>query len=502
MFHFDTLLFALSMMLTVKGILVMFIGTIIGLIFGAIPGLSGVTALIVLIPMTYGMDPVIAMLLLGSAYGAATYGGAVPAILINTPGEAPNAATVLDGFPLSQKGKSGMALGAAATASTMGGLFGLLVAFFFIPVLSGVVLAFSYAEFLMITIFGLSMIAVLTQGTLLKGLIAGGLGIMFSCVGYDPMTTELRYTFGLEFLWDGIQVVPALFGLLALGEIMDLLIKTLPIAGTTGKRAPGSGVWDGVMETLKRSFLTLRCSSIGFFIGVIPGLGGTVAGFFSYVHAKQTCRNSEGFGQGDVRGVIASEAANDAKEGGALLPTLGFGIPGSAAMAVLLGALTLHGVEIGQSIFIKHLDIVYMLLLSILGAHIFAAGIGLALAEKMALVTRIRPAIFTPILLMICLLGSFTLRNSMGDVVITIIFGLLGYEMRKFGFSRIALLLGLLLGHTAEVSFRQTLMTREGAMSFFSRPISLTILIFTLVSLSYPYISAYIRRRRKVHHEK
>lgn len=496
MFNLDVFLTTLAMMITLKGVLILFSGTVIGLIFGAIPGLSGVTALVVLIPMTFGMDPVTAMLLLGAAYGAATYGGAVPAILINTPGEPPNAATVLDGFPMSQRGKSGTALGAAATASTLGGIVGLIVAFFFIPLLSRVVMAFSYAEFFMMTMFGLSMIAVLGEGTLLKGLIAGGFGILLSCVGYDPMTTELRYTFGMEFLWDGIQVVPALFGLLAIGEVMDLLIKEKPIAGNQGSRSPGSGVLSGITETLKRPFLVLRCSTLGVFIGAIPGLGGTVAGFISYMHAKQTCRNTEDFGKGDVRGVIAPEAANDAKEGGSLLPTLAFGIPGSAGMAVFLGALTLHGVETGQSIFVKNLGIVYMLLLAILGAHIIAALIGLSLAEKMALLTKVRPVLFAPILFLVCLIGSFALRNSIGDVFVTLFFGLLGYEMRKFGFSRIALLLGLLLGHMAEVAFRQTLMTEDGAMGFFTRPISLTILIFTLASLFMPYIQAYFRRRK------
>lgn len=498
MFSLGALVSALSLMLNAKGLLLLVSGSIIGMIFGAVPGLSGVTALVVLIPMTYGMDPITAMLLLGAAYGASTYGGAIPAILINTPGEPPNAATVLDGFPLSQKGKSGLALGAAATASTLGGLFGIVGAFCFIPVLSRVVMAFSYAEFMMMTLFGLSMIAVLSDGSLVKGLVAGALGIMLSCVGYDPMTTELRYTFGMEFLWDGIQVVPALFGLLALGEVMDLLIKELPIAGKAGGPDPGSGVWAGIMETIKQPFLVLRCSAIGFIIGVIPGLGGTVAGFISYMHAKQSCRKDACFGEGDVRGVIAPEAANDAKEGGSLLPTLAFGIPGSAGMAVFLGALTLHGVEIGQSIFVNNLTLVYMLILAILGAHIVAALIGLSLAEKMALLTRIRPVLFAPILLLVCLIGSFALRNSMGDVVVTIVFGLLGYEMRKFGFSRIALLLGLLLGHMAEVSFRQTLMTRGGAMSFVTRPISLTLLLCTLASLLLPKIYSYVRARRRV----
>lgn len=497
MFDLDVLLATLKFMLDLRGILILLGGTLIGMIFGAIPGLSGVTAMVVLIPVTFGMDPVTAMLLLGAAYGAATYGGAVPAILINTPGEPPNAATVLDGFPMSQQGKAGTALGAAATASTLGGLIGLIATFCFIPLLAKFVMAFSYPEFFMMTLFGLSIIAVLGEGTLLKGLAAGGFGIMLSCVGYDPMTSELRYTFGIQYLWDGIQVVPALFGLLAIGEVIDLLVKEKPIAVYERSMAHGTRVWSGVIATLKNSFLVLRCSALGTFIGAIPGVGGTVAGFIAYMHAKQTCRNNENFGKGDVRGVIASESSNDAKVGGSLLPTLAFGIPGSAGMAVFLGALTLHGIDTGQDIFVANLDVVYMLLLSLLGSHILAAVISLLLADKMALLTRIRPVLFAPILFVVCLIGSFALRNSIGDVVVTFLFGLLGYEMRKFGFSRIALLLGLLLGSMAEISFRQTLMTEAKIMGFFVRPISLTLFLFIVASIIIPHIQS--SRRRKAH---
>nr|WP_300460724.1 tripartite tricarboxylate transporter permease [Desulfobacula sp.] len=241
----------------------------------------------------------------------------------------------------------------------------------------------------------------------------------------------------------------------------------------------------------------LRCSALGTVIGAIPGVGGTVAGFISYMHAKQTCRNNENFGKGDVRGVIASEAANDAKEGGALLPTLAFGIPGSSGMAVFLGALTLHGIDTGQDIFITNIDVVYMLLLSMLGCHIVAACIGLTLADKIALLTRIRPVLFAPILFLVCLIGSFALRNSMGDVMVTFIFGILGYEMRKFGFSRIALILGLLLGNMAEIAFRQTLSTQAGAMGFFTRPISLILFLLIIGSVMMPFIKSWQRRKRR-----
>ncbi len=349
----------------------------------------------------------------------------------------------------------------------------------------------------MMAFLGLCIIAVLGEGTLIKGLASGGLGIMLSFIGFDPITAELRYTFGIEYLWDGIPVVPAIFGLLAIGEIMDLIIEGKTIASPRATRSDQGQVWAGVIETFKNMPLVLRSSALGTFIGAIPGVGGTVAGFFCYMQAKQTCKNNETFGKGDVRGVIAPEAGNDAKEGGALLPTLAFGIPGSAAMAVFLGALTLHGLDVGQDIFVTHLGVVYMLILAMLGCHMVAAVIGLLVADKVAILTRIRPTLFGPIIFVVCLIGAYALRNSMGDVFVTVLFGLLGYEMRKFGFSRIALLLGLLLGGMAETSFRQALMSGAGTAGFLTRPISLVLFLTILIMISSPYIRGYRKRRRR-----
>jgi putative tricarboxylic transport membrane protein len=479
------------------GIFFLISGTLIGMIFGAIPGLSGTTAIVVLIPMTFGMDPVIAMLWLGATYGAATYGGAIPCILINTPGEPPNAATIIDGFPMAQRGKAGVALAAAATASTLGGFVGLIVTFLLIPVLTQFLMAFSYQEFFMMALLGLCIIAAVGGGMLIKALASGGLGIMLSFVGYDPITSVLRYTFNIEYLWDGIPVVPALFGLLAIGEIMDLLIKEKPIATDMQFRSTKGQVWQGVALTFKNMPLLLRSSALGTVIGAIPGVGGTVAGFFAYMQAKKTCKNSETFGQGDVRGVIAPEAANDAKEGGALLPTLAFGIPGSSAMAVFLGALTLHGLDVGQDIFVTNLDVVYMLILAMLGCHMVAAVIGLSVARQMAFLTRIRPSLIGPVIFAVCMIGAFALRNNVGDVVVTVLFGLLGYEMKKFGFSRIALILGLLLGNLAETSFRQALMVKS-FWGFFTRPLSLSLFLIIILLFASPYIKSYLKRRKEI----
>jgi len=348
----------------------------------------------------------------------------------------------------------------------------------------------------MMALLGLCIIAVVSTGTLLKGLAAGGVGVMLSFVGFDPINSVLRFTLGIQYLWDGIPVVPALFGLLAIGEAIDLLSRGHAIAAEHTAPPSRRQVLSGIRETFVHWFLVVRSSALGTFIGAIPGVGGTVAGFLSYLQAKNTCLNNETFGQGDVRGVIASEAANDAKEGGALLPTLAFGIPGSSAMAVLLGALTLHGLDVGQNIFILHLDIVYMLILAGLGCHVVAAIIGLSLADKVALLTRIRPTLIGPIIFVVCIVGAYALNNKIGDVFVCIIFGLLGYEMRKFQYPRIALILGLLLGSMAELNLRQTLMMGS-AWKFVTRPISLSMLIIILLLLFVPMIKYFMTKKRK-----
>jgi putative tricarboxylic transport membrane protein len=497
-FDFELFAATIGTMLGWPGVFYLLSGSVIGMVFGAIPGLSGTTAIVVLIPMTFGMDPVPAMLWLGSAYGASTYGGAIPAILINTPGEPPNAATILDGYPMARKGQAGIALAAAATASTLGGVIGLLVTFLMIPVLSSMIMAFSYQEFFMMALLGLCVIAVVGEGTMLKGLAAGGLGLMLSFIGYDPLTSVLRYTFGIEYLWDGIAVVPALFGLLAVAEITDLLVEQKTIMEPDVEEDQEGQVWEGIKVTFRNLPLVIRSSAVGTFVGAIPGVGGTVAGFMAYMQAKQTCKNNENFGKGDVRGVIAPEAANDAKEGGALLPTLAFGIPGSSAMAVFLGALTLHGLDTGQDIFLTNMDVVYMLIVALLGSHMVAAVFGLSLAKKVAILTRIRPALYGPTIFVVCLIGSFALRNSFGDVVVTVLFGILGYELRKFGYSRIALILGLLLGTMAETSFRQSLMTDQGMAGFVTRPISLVLLVLATTIVVAPYVKTYLQRRKRL----
>ena len=316
---------ALISMLTWPAPLYLVLGTLLGMLFGILPGLGGPQVLALLLPITYGMHAELAMVLLVGAMSSIAFGGSIPAILINTPGTGQSAATCFDGFPLAQQGKAGMAIGAAATASCLGAVFGAIILTVILPIGRLVVLAFSYPEYFMLALMGLSVIAVVSIGSLWKGLVAACLGLIFSTFGYDPITGSVRFTFGSDYLWDGIRLMPAFIGLFAIGETLDLFLKRGKIAQAyTGKIG---GVTQGVKAVFRNFGLFLRCSIIGTIVGIVPGVGGAVSNFLAYGHAVQVSKNPENFGKGDIRGVIAPEAGNDAKDGGALVPTLIFGIP-------------------------------------------------------------------------------------------------------------------------------------------------------------------------------
>jgi len=468
------------------GILYVATGIPIGLIFGILPGLGGVTAIILLTPFTFKMDPKLAIVLLTSAYGCVTFGGTIPAILINTPGMAPNAATCFDGFPLTQQGKGAVAIGASATSSAIGGILGLIYLVFLIPVVQIFILSFSYPEFFLMVLWGITLIAAASKGNTLKGLIAGFFGILLALIGQEPMTGIIRYSLGFEYLWDGIQIVPAFIGLLGVSSAMALLVKGESIVNEKIYKESMPGVMEGVKAALRNIFLIIRSSFIGMVVGFIPGVGGAAAAFIAYTQAKQTCKNSENFGKGDIRGVIAPESSNDAKDGGALLPTLAFGIPGSEAMAVLLAALTLHGIPSGPEMLDMHMDLIWVIIVGVLVSHIFGILIVLPLANRMMWITRVRAALLSPIIFVVCFLGAYAIRNQIWDVVAAMLFGFLGYFMLKYDFSRVTLVIGLILGELTETTFLQTLKSM-GIGVIFTRPISIALVIAILGTLFFSF---------------
>jgi len=491
---FESALPAFQMLLTWPAPLYMVLGTLLGLLFGILPGLGGPQALALLLPLTYGMDANLAIVLMAGAMSSIAFGGSIPAILINTPGTGQSAATCFDGFPLTQQGKAGMAIGAAATASCLGAIFGALILTLLLPIGRRVVLLFSFPEYFMLALMGLSVIAVVSQGSLWKGLIAACLGLALSTMGYDPVTGSVRYAFGSDYLWDGIRLVPAFIGLFAVGEALDLMIKGGKIAQVppTGKI---SGVVEGVLSVFRNFGLFLRCSVIGCIIGIIPGVGGAVSNFLAYGHAVQSSKDPEKFGTGDIRGVIAPEAANDSKDGGALVPTLIFGIPGSLEMAVFLGALIVLGFEPGPRMMLDNPESILVLIYTLVAGNILVSVIGIFCAGYLCRLTYFPNTLLAPVIFMLALMGSYLTHGMLHDVVLSLVFGVLSLAMKRFGFSRIAVVIALVLGKLAQKKFHQTLML-WGFTGFFNRPISLGLFIITVLMILLPYLKSFLKRRK------
>lgn len=470
-------------------------GVLMGLVLGIIPGLGGLLGLSILLPFTFGLDPFTALAMMLGLSAVTVTSDTIPAVLFSVPGTVGSAATILDGFPMAKKGEAGRALGAAFSASVIGGLFGALLLAFSIPVLRPLVLLIGSPELLAICIFGLSLVAVLSGGSPLKGMAAVCLGLLVATTGEDPQTATLRWTFGTSYLWDGLPIVPFALGLFALPEIADMAISRKPIAGD----ADAGSRWEqvrGFKDVLRNYWLVLRCSTIGSILGAIPGMGAAVIDWIAYGHAARSEKGAEqSFGRGDVRGVIASESSNNAKEGGALIPTIAFGVPGSASMALLLGAFLIHDIVPGPDLLTKRLDVTYTLVWSIAVANILGAGICFFFANHLAKLALIRISILAPIVLAVVYVGVFQASNSWGDLFALMIFGLLGWIMKRMEWPRPPMILGFVLGGLIERYMFISIMRYEFAWLKF--PIVMALLALTLFGLVKPIVRDYREGKRK-----
>lgn len=466
----------------------------IGLLFGAVPGLGGNLGLALLIPFTFGMDPVVGFAFLLGMHAVVHTGGSIPSILFDTPGTGPNAATCLDGYPMAQKGEAGRALGAAFTASGLGGVIGAACMAATIPVVRPVVLSFGPPEFFMLAVLGITFISLVSGDSLIKGLIVGGLGLMMAFIGMDPQTGIVRFGFGQLYLWEGVHLVTVVIGLFALAEVIDLITRGGTIV--QGDVQVGRDVFQGVKDVFRHWWLTLRCSVIGDVIGMMPGLGGDAAAFICYGHAAQTSKNPEQFGKGTVEGVIAPESANNSKEGGSLIPTVAFGVPGSSGMAILLGAFLILGLTPGPPMLKDHLDLVWSMVWVLVIANLIGAGACLASSRAFAFLTTVRASLLVPFILTFALVGSYLTTGQLGDLVVTLVMGLVGYAMKKFKYPRAPLILGLILGEIAENNLHISL--RIWGLGFLSRPITLVLLVLTIISVLYPVWRGLIRREGRV----
>lgn len=465
------------------------LGCLNGMLTGLLPGLGGSVGIALMIPFTYGMDTASAMALFVAALAGQSFCGSITAILLNVPGSSPSAATTIDGYPLARQGRGGFAIGISASSSFLGSLIGTICLIALVPVVRPIVLAFSFAEFTLLGVFGLTIIAMASRGSLLKGIVAGLVGVLFSFVGFAPIGGDVRYVFDQPVLFSGLDVVIVLVGMFSVTEALQLLRTNQTVARNIGEARFGHGqVWSGVMYTLRQPFLLVRSSLIGTGVGLIPAVGGTVAAFLAYFQAAKTVKNPT-FGQGDPRGVLAPEASNDAKDSGSALPSLMFGIPGSSDWAIVMGAMVIHGVTPGPNLIRESPDLVWIAILCLIGASFFSSALGLVFAPQLVHITRVRPGILSPVVLMLAVVGAYALNFSVSDVIISIGFGLLAYAMRAVGMPLIPVILGFILGPLVERSFLQT-MSSTGPSAFFTRPISLVLILLTVAVIVFEVVSA------------
>lgn len=488
---------ALDTLFTWPNFLIPLLGTLLGLVVGAMPGLGAAAGIALVIPLTYAWAPEQAFLLMASMIGGTAFAGSITAILINTPGESANASTLLDGYPMARRGEASTALAVSATASAVGALFGLLVFVSVLPLGRRLILEFSYPETFMVAVVGLFIIALISRGSLVKGLAAGGLGFLLSFIGRDLITGETRFTFGSLFLEDGLDFVAVLIGLFALSEAMMLLLE--PDRPPEERKLAASAHWTQIRKGIRLCFryprILLQSSVIGTICGVIPGVGGSIAGFMSYAAAKQGAKDGEKFGTGDPRGVLASEASIDAKDGGALLPTVALGLPGSAVWAVVLGAFLVHGIAPGREMLTEHLDVVFLIIFGLLISNVLTSVIGLMLSRVLAPVARMPGAYVAPVIFVISMVGAYSIGQRGGDILVATFAGVLGFVLKKYGFSLVPVVIALILGKMVEQAFGQTALTM-GLGALITRPFSLAILAVGLLLFATPLVRGKLARRR------
>lgn len=464
-------------------------GVLLGLSIGVLPGLGGIAGLSLVLPFMFGMEPVSGLALMVGLIAVIPTSDTFSSVLLGIPGSSASQATVLDGFPLAKKGQAARALAAAFMSSLYGGLLGAVVLTCFIFIARPLILAFGLPEMLMITVLGLSMVAILAGRVPLKGVIAAGMGLMAGTIGAAGAGGSLRMsTYDIPYLVDGLQLVIVGLGIYAIPEIVSLLRQDKPIA-TSGQL--GLGWVQGIKDWWANIWLSTRSAFIGVTVGIIPGLGGSVVDWIAYGFAVQTAKNKENFGQGDVRGVIAPESSNNAKEGGGLIPTLIFGIPGSGSMAVFLGGLALLGLSPGPHMVRQDLSTTYTIVWSLALANVIGAGLCIVLSKYIAKLTTIRFTLLAPYLFMIIAFAAFQSRQSIGDLVALIGIGFLGILLRRFDYSRPAFLIGFVLSAQAEgfanmanqIAASRFRRSWEAGFDYIFTPLSIGILVLTVLSI-------------------
>lgn len=464
------------------------VGVLLGLAVGVFPGLGGIAGLSLVLPFIYGMEPVSGLAMMVGLVAVIPTSDTFASVLMGIPGSSASQATVLDGFPLAKNGEAARALAAAFTSSLFGGLFGALVLTVFVVIARPIVLAFGLPELLMLTFLGLSMVGVLAGNSLLKGIIGACLGMVVGSIGEAPAQGSSRLDFGSWYMMDGMQLVIIGLGIFAIPEIVSLMRQDRSIS-KSGEL--GAGWMDGVRDWWANIWLSIRCSSIGVIVGVIPGLGGSVVDWIAYGHTMQSAKDKSKFGKGDIRGVIGPESSNNAKEGGGLVPTLLFGIPGSGSMAVFIGGMILLGYDAGPQMVTNDLDITYTVVWSLALANVFGAGLCLFMSGGIARLTTIRFPLLVPFLFMMIAFAAFQSKQTLWDLVALVVIALLGIFMRRFDWPRPAFLIGFVLASQAEVYTYQAFQIAgskfsrgsEAGWEYLLSPIVIILMVITVVSV-------------------
>lgn len=460
------------------------LGLILGIIVGAIPGLTSDLGIILCIPLTYTMEPTVAILVLLAIYVGGTYGGSITAILINTPGTSANAATLFDGYPMTQKGEAFKALTMALYASTIGGIISAFVLLFAAPPIAKITLLFGPAEYLSLAIFGLSVIAGVSNDNILKGLIGACVGIFISTIGLDNISGTVRFTFDNVQLRRGIDLIIALIGLFAISEIL-MKSKYNPRLDRVVVDPASITRLKVTKEEYKRCRQPIAIGTIiGVIIGATPGTGGGLAAFIAYNQTKQLSKHPETFGKGEIQGVAASESANNGACGATMIPMLTLGVPGDGATAILMGAFMVHGLVPGPMLFKEQGNILYAIMLGLIVINISLWFVGKFFTRFYAHITRIPFELLACIVLVFCAAGAYSTNNSVYDVYYIFIFGIIAYYLRRMDFQLVPILLGIVLGPLAETNFRRALILSDGSLSIFvTRPISLVFLLIAFSSI-------------------
>ncbi|MCC5795480.1 MAG: tripartite tricarboxylate transporter permease [Chromatiales bacterium] len=460
-------------------------GILLGVMVGAMPGLSPSMGVALLVPFTYGMSPMIALILLVAIYIGASYGGSITAITINAPGTPSAVVTAMDGYRMTCQGRAARALGISVVVSAVAGVLGTLVLIFLSVPLAAIAVGFHPAEYFAMALFGLATIASLAGANWMKAFLAAVLGLLINTIGTDPISGADRFTFNVTRLSDGFALIPALIGLFALSEVFSSIEERKFKA--TSPAALGGG-WPRLVDYWRLKMVTLRSAIIGTIIGVFPGAGATIASFISYDLARRLSREPERYGQGSEEGVAAAEGANSGSVGGAMVPLLTLGIPGSATTAVLIGAMMIHKLTPGPQLFLSSPELIYGIFAAMLVGNLALLVIGLAGGRLWVQVTLVPKKVLFTMVSMMAVIGAYAVRNSMFDVLCCLGFGILGWVLRRYDYPLAPVILGMVLGSIAETNFRRAIMM-DGGSVFFSRPLAAIMLVLAVLSFLLPVLS-------------